>query len=296
MPGWGGTTIGPDDPAGGRAPVGAHSRQAPSGAPAFFAAPQIGQDGDPTVIDEPPQSACHRLFAVDVRRRHLSARGDDGQGALDGTSKPMALVKQWTELARAIRVKSAGIPVRQSHFGGCAMSASNPELRPTRLISTVAKRGTKGLVMRRTFVALAAVIGLAIENGGVAYGMGSNLTGPSISIPADPQTKEMDRVAQKIAEVLQAHKKRFTGGSFLNAHSVLYFGGQTAGVNALLGDLAKVEGATIRVRFSKEAGVTRWMFPGDNTPADRPCDCEIDHMGWGAARVDTDDLPRRRTR
>jgi hypothetical protein len=136
--------------------------------------------------------------------------------------------------------------------------------------------------MKRTFLAAAA--GLAIVHSGVAYGMGGNLAGPSISIPVDPQTKEMDPVAMKIADVLQAHHKHFTGGSFLNSHSVMYFGGETAGVNALLGDLAKVEGATIQVRFSKEAGVTRWMFPGKDTTADRPCDCEVDHVGWGAAR------------
>jgi len=114
--------------------------------------------------------------------------------------------------------------------------------------------------------------------------MGGNLSGPSISIPVDPQTKQLDRVAQKIAEALRAHQKEFTGGSFLNAHSVLYFGGETAGVNGLLDDLAKVEGATILVRFSKEAGVTRWMFPTKDTPTDAPCDCEVDHLGWGAAR------------
>jgi hypothetical protein len=64
----------------------------------------------------------------------------------------------------------------------------------------------------------------------------------------------------------------------------MYFGGETAGVNALLGDLAKVEGATIQVRFSKEAGMTRWMFPGKDNPRDLPCDCEVAHLGWGAAR------------
>ncbi len=135
--------------------------------------------------------------------------------------------------------------------------------------------------MRRTF--LAVVLGLAIGQGGAVYGMGGNLGQPSISIPVDPKTKAMDRVAQRISEVLRAHANEFTGGSFLNAHSVLYFGGKTAGVNALLGDLAKVEGATIRIRLSKEVGVTRWMFPGNEALADRPCDCELDHMGWGAA-------------
>ena len=88
-------------------------------------------------------------------------------------------------------------------------------------------------------------------------------------------------------EVLQSHEKEFTGGSFLNAHSVMYFGGGTVGVNALLGDLAKVEGVTVLVRFSKETGVTRWMFPGKDTPADRQCDCEVDHNGWADAQVVT---------
>ena len=60
----------------------------------------------------------------------------------------------------------------------------------------------------------------------------------------------------------------------------------------LLGDLAKVEGATILVRLSKKAGMTQWMFPGKDTPGDRPCDCEIDHLGWGDAHLDDDDLPR----
>ena len=139
--------------------------------------------------------------------------------------------------------------------------------------------------MRRMF--LAAGVVLAIGHGGEAFGMGGNLSRPSIAIPVDAKTKTMDRVAQKMAEVLQAHYREFTGGSFLNSHTVLYFGGKTAGVNALLGDLAKVEGATIRIKFSKEAGVTRWMFPDKDTPADRSCDCEIDHLGWGDARTIT---------
>src|ERR1700679_2404013 len=98
--------------------------------------------------------------------------------------------------------------------------------------------------MRRTLLAVMVVA--TIGHGGAAYGMGGNLDRPSIAIPADPKTKEMDRVVKKLAEVLQTHQKAFTGGSFLNSHSVLYFGGKTAGVNALLGDLAKVEGATIQ--------------------------------------------------
>jgi hypothetical protein len=140
--------------------------------------------------------------------------------------------------------------------------------------------------MKRTLLMVVVVVA-TIGHGGAACGMGGNLDRPSIAIPADPKTKEMDPVVQKIAEVLQSHQKAFTGGSFLNSHSVLYFGGKTAGVNALLGDLAKVEGTTIRVRFSKEAGVTQWMFPIKDPPADLSCDCEVDHLGWGDARMIT---------
>ena len=66
--------------------------------------------------------------------------------------------------------------------------------------------------MRR--VLLAAAIGLALGLHGEALAMGSNLDRPSIAIPGDPQTKELDPVARKIAEVLQAHDQEFTGGSF----------------------------------------------------------------------------------
>jgi hypothetical protein len=47
----------------------------------------------------------------------------------------------------------------------------------------------------------------------------------------------------------------------LNAHSVLYIGGETAGISSLQGDLAKVEGATIRLRLSKAASNER-LFGG----------------------------------
>ncbi len=131
------------------------------------------------------------------------------------------------------------------------------------------------------------VVGVLIGLGGAALGMGGNLDKPSISIPCDPVTKEPDPVTQKIADVFRSHEKRFTGGSFINSHSELYFAGGAKGVNALLGDLAKVEGATVLVQLSKEAGVTQWKFATTTTQADSPCDCKIDHVGWGDARVVT---------
>ena len=136
--------------------------------------------------------------------------------------------------------------------------------------------------MRRTFW---VAVGLLLGLGGAAFGMGGNLDQPSISIPTDPKTKEADPVTKQIAEVLLSHRKDFTGGWFINSHSVLYFAGGVDGINSLLGSLAKIEGATLQVSFSKDAGVTRRTFPSNDAAADRPCDCMIDHLGWGDARV-----------
>src|SRR5690348_2966415 len=109
--------------------------------------------------------------------------------------------------------------------------------------------------MRRTIL---AALGLVMGLAGAAYGMGSNLDQPSIAIPTNSGTKQPDAVARKIFDVLWSHRKNFTGGSFLNSTSELYFGGGVDGVNALLADLAKVDGVTLRIRLSKEAGLTRW--------------------------------------
>ena len=136
--------------------------------------------------------------------------------------------------------------------------------------------------MQRT---LLAAIGLVMTLAGMAYGLGGNLEQPSISIPADGGKE--DPVARKIFDVLWSHRKDFTGGSFINAQSELYFAGGVDGVNSLLADLAKVDGATLRVRLSKDAGLTRWMFPGKEALPHRPCDCRIDHNGWGDAHVIT---------
>ena len=135
--------------------------------------------------------------------------------------------------------------------------------------------------MRR--IVLLAAVGLVVGLAGLAYGMGGNLDKPSISIPTDPATKAPDPVTRKIFDVLWSHRNDFTGGSFINARSELYFAGGVEGVNALLADLAKVNGVTLRVRLSKDAGATQWVFPGKEALPQRPCDCRIDHVGWGDA-------------
>jgi hypothetical protein len=117
---------------------------------------------------------------------------------------------------------------------------------------------------------------------GVAHARAGDLTTPSISIPTvdgKPDGKP-DPVVERMHRVLMAHAKEFTGGHFLNAHSVLHYGGGTKTVNALLAELSKINGAVLYVRLSKDAGVTR-MLVGEKGP----CSCSIDHNGWGDAQT-----------
>lgn len=139
--------------------------------------------------------------------------------------------------------------------------------------------------MWRLVVALA--FGSVIGHTGVALGMGGNLDKPSVAIPTEPATKKGNPVAERIAAALLAHEKAFAGGSFVNAHSELFFVGGANEVNALLGDLAKAEGATVRVRLSKEAGVARRKFATAGGPPEAACDCRVEHNGWGDAAAVT---------
>jgi hypothetical protein len=113
---------------------------------------------------------------------------------------------------------------------------------------------------------------------GVALAAAGDLTTPSISIPT--VDGKPDPVVERMHRVLMSQAKEFTGGYFLNAHSVPHYGGGTKTVNALLDGLAKVDGATVLVRLSKGAGVTR-MLVGEKGP----CSCSIDHNGWGDDRA-----------
>ncbi len=109
-----------------------------------------------------------------------------------------------------------------------------------------------------------------------AHARAGDLTRPSISIPVDGG--KPDPVVERIYRVLAAHEKEFTGGHYLNALSVLHYGGGTKTINALLDELSKVEGATLHVRLAKEAGATR-MLVGEKGP----CSCSLQHNGWGNA-------------
>lgn len=127
------------------------------------------------------------------------------------------------------------------------------------------------------------VIGLVIGVAGSASGMGGNLDRPSVAIPT--VATGPDPVARKLHDALFARQKDFAGRSFINAHTVLFYAGGHDGVNALVRALAAVDGATVRVKLSKEAGEARLTFPS-TTPV-KPCDCKVEHNGWGDARVVT---------
>jgi hypothetical protein len=104
-----------------------------------------------------------------------------------------------------------------------------------------------------------------------------DLNTPSISIPYDGG--KPDPVVEKMQRVLASHTKEFTGGHYLNAHSVLHFGGGTKTINALLQELSKVDGVTLHVRLAKGPGVTR-LLVGEKGP----CVCSVEHNGWGNAQ------------
>src|ERR1700761_2386060 len=123
--------------------------------------------------------------------------------------------------------------------------------------------------MSRRFLAASVVLAVGIlARAGVARALAGDLNAPSIAAPS--RGGKTDPVVERMQRVLSAHAGEFTGGHFLNTHSVLPFGGGTKAVNALLDELSKVEGATLNVRLAKGAGVTR-MLIGEKGP----CACSV---------------------
>jgi hypothetical protein len=108
-----------------------------------------------------------------------------------------------------------------------------------------------------------------------------NLQRPSISIPV--VDGKSDPVGSRIYGVLAAHDKEFTGGFFINAHTELHYEGGTKTINALLAELAQIDGATLTVYFSKDVGATKWFSPVGMK--DRPCDCSIQHLPGGGRSI-----------
>jgi len=114
------------------------------------------------------------------------------------------------------------------------------------------------------------------------HAMRGNLKRPGIAIPTTGADGQPDATVAAMNKVLQAYDKRYAGGHFINSHSVLHFNGGTRTINALLDELSKVEGAVLRVRFSKEAGSVNSPFI-DKAKQPQDCDCTIEHNAWGDA-------------
>jgi hypothetical protein len=82
---------------------------------------------------------------------------------------------------------------------------------------------------------------------------------------------------------LSAHAKKFVSGRYINAHSTIGFCGTTADLNALLSDVAAIDGAKILVRFS--TGRNNLVLLSDSTAAaDPPRTNGKSSNGWGDAQ------------
>jgi hypothetical protein len=137
--------------------------------------------------------------------------------------------------------------------------------------------------MTRQFVVSACVaIALCGIQSQSVQAMRGDLKRPGIAIPSTGPEGQLDATVVAMNKALQAREKQFAGGHFINAHSVLHFNGGTRTVNALLDELSKIEGAVLRVRFSKESGMIDSPFI-DQAKQPKACDCTIDHNGDGDA-------------
>ena len=139
------------------------------------------------------------------------------------------------------------------------------------------------MMWRSTIVVVACVAGMSILEARKVYALGGNLKTPNIAIPKNESNGEPDPIVTAIQRVLTNHQKRFVSGSFINAHSVLHFNGDTHKLNSLLKDLSETDGAVISIVFSTDAGIARVAFP-DRDAADNPCGWSIDHNGWADAK------------
>lgn len=145
-------------------------------------------------------------------------------------------------------------------------------------------------------LALVTIAGLAIlAPPRIAWGLAGKLDRPSIAVPtvgqdtvgeksgAEGVAGVPDPVCSAIQKVLSEHARQFVSGRFINAHSTLEFSGNTVELNALLKDLAAVEGAKIQIRFSKGTDqLLQRTDPGEDAP---PYQWSIEHNAWGDAQL-----------
>ena len=115
-----------------------------------------------------------------------------------------------------------------------------------------------------------------------ADAMAGRLRRPGIAIPSARGDGKLDATVEAMNRVFGEHEKQFVGGHFINAHSVLEFASGVRTINKLLDELSKIDGAELRVRLSKESGVTDMQFAlaGEQS---QHCDFTVDHNAWGNA-------------
>ena len=129
---------------------------------------------------------------------------------------------------------------------------------------------------------LAASVGLSVcASARPAWALAGKLDRPSIAIPATGEgvASQQDPVCAGMHKVLTEHAKQFVSGRFINAHTTMEFCGTTAELNALLKELAAVEGAGLQIRFSKGADdpVNLIVKTEDASP---PYQWRIEHNAW----------------
>jgi hypothetical protein len=115
-----------------------------------------------------------------------------------------------------------------------------------------------------------------------AWALAGNLDRPSIAIPSTGEglASKQDPVCAGMQKALTEHAKQFIGGRFINAHTKMEFGGTTAELNALLKDLAAVEGAALQIRFSKGSDDPTVVVANGQDAAQPGFQWRIEHNAW----------------
>ena len=115
-----------------------------------------------------------------------------------------------------------------------------------------------------------------------ADAIGGRLGRPGIAIPSPSGNGKRDATVEAMNKVLREHESRFVGGHYINSHSVLQYAGGTRTVNLLLDELSRIDGTVLRIKFSRDRGMTDMQF-ADPKDQPKPCDITVDHNAWGSA-------------
>ena len=107
-------------------------------------------------------------------------------------------------------------------------------------------------------------------------------------LATSPKGVHIDFVTRGCHEALAEQTELFVGGWFINSHTKLYFRGDAKQISAALERLAKIEGAELSIRFSKQPGLAEQPFPAEQPaptekPADRSCQWMVEHNAWTTA-------------